>query len=177
MRDLAQHPVLYQLWAYWRAQRKGLRLPARHDIDPVEIPALLPHLQFVERVEDGEFRYRLTGGAVVDGFGVNPTGKLIRDVLPPARLAVARRHYSKVWDSARPIWSRNRYEAASGLEQIVTRIILPLADDGKAVNALLLGQIFEGRWTFRRTDVDWHIRGSDDWGFLGEYQIGVAAAA
>jgi len=148
MRELAEHPVLYELWAYWRTQREGLRLPARHDIDPAEIPALLPHLQFVERVEDGEFRYRLTGGAVVDGFGVNPAGKLIRDVLAPRaspwRAGTIPRCGPAAADLvAQPLQGRGR------LEQIVTRIILPLAADGKAVNALLLGQVFEGLSTFR----------------------------
>jgi hypothetical protein len=167
MNLLMHQAVLAELWAYWNEKRRGVLLPSRDDIDPVQIPTLLPHLQIMDRTAEGEFCYRLAGTAVASGYGRDPTGKLVREVLSPERLVIALARYGKAWSSGRPLWSRNRYAAPGGAEQIVTRIILPLAEDGRAVNMLLLGQTFEGIWTsFGRTGVDWTLRGAEEWGFL-----------
>lgn len=175
MCDLAHHPVFAGLWAYWRSKHRGGLLPARRDLNPVEIPKLLPHLQLVDRTEDGEFRYRLTGTAVVDGFGADPRGKLIRDVLPPPRLEVARRHLSTVWTTGRPIWTRGRYTTSIGAEQVVTRMVLPFADGGGTVCLLLIGVIIEASHSFRaRTGLDWHLQSDYEWGFLASDAAGAA---
>lgn len=180
MFDLAQHPVLAGLWDYWHSKRRGRLLPARRDIDPTEIPNLLPHLQLIDRTEDAEFRYRLTGTAVVDAFGSDPRGRLIKDVLPPARLEPARRHLSTVWSTGRPIWTRGRYTTPFGAEQVATRVVLPLADDGRAVCVVVIGVFTETSHVFcARTGLDWDLQPDYAWGFLSHdasgHAIGVAA--
>ncbi|MEQ8332152.1 PAS domain-containing protein [Nisaea sp.] len=50
---------LNDLIAYWRGKRSGDRLPARRDIDPVDIPDLLPHIGLIDVIGEGtDFRYR-----------------------------------------------------------------------------------------------------------------------
>ncbi len=43
-------------------------MPARGDINPADIPALLPHLGIIEKA-DGELRYRLIGTAMRGNSG------------------------------------------------------------------------------------------------------------
>jgi hypothetical protein len=140
---LTDNEVLSALWAYWRDKRQDRAMPRRRDIDPAEIPRLLPHLQLVERAADGRFRYRLTGTAVVEAYGQELTGAFVDEVIPPHRRAVAERHYALAFDSGRPIFVRNKYTTPNGAELMVTRVILPLSEDGRAVNLLLMGQTFE----------------------------------
>jgi hypothetical protein len=130
------------LWRYWDAKRGRRRMPLRRDIEPAEIPRLLPHLQLVERVEGQGFRYRLTGSAIVQGYGFDPTGKFTQDILTPARHKVASRHYALVFDKGRPVFTRNRYVKDSFLMLMISRIILPLSLDGESVGMLLLGHTF-----------------------------------
>ena len=58
----------FDLYHYWLAKRGDRAMPARKDINPAEIPVLLPYLVIVDKAED-RFRYRLVGTAVVEQFG------------------------------------------------------------------------------------------------------------
>jgi hypothetical protein len=51
-------------------------MPARRDLDPGDIPALLPYLMIVDKVDDG-FRYRLVGTATAREIGHDPTGSIV----------------------------------------------------------------------------------------------------
>jgi hypothetical protein len=139
---IANDPILSSLWRYWDMKRAGRRMPLRRDIEPGEIPRLLPHVQLVERVEGQGFRYRLTGSAIAQGYGFDATGKFTHEILPPARHRIASRHYSLVFDSARPLFARTDYVKDSFLLVMISRIILPLSLDGESVGMLLLGHTF-----------------------------------
>lgn len=136
---IAQDPILSSLWRYWDAKRGRRRMPLRSDIEPAEIPRLLPHLQLVDRVEGKGFRYRLTGSAIAHGYGFDAIGKFTQEILTPARHRVASGHYSLVFETGRPLFARNRYTKGSFLLVMISRIILPLSLDGERVGMLLLG--------------------------------------
>ncbi len=139
---IADDPILSSLWRYWDMKRGRRRMPLRRDIEPSEIPRLLPHLQLVERIEGRGFRYRLTGTAIAQGYGFDATGKFTHEILTPARHKVASRHYAMVFESGRPLFARNRYVKDSFLTVMISRIILPLSLDGESVGMLLLGHTF-----------------------------------
>jgi hypothetical protein len=139
---IATDPILSSLWRYWDVKRGRRRMPLRREIEPGEIPRLLPHLQIVERVEGEGFRYRLAGSATVQGYGFDPTGKFTHEILPPPRHRIASRHYSIVFDSGRALFARNSYVKDSYQTVIISRIILPLSLDGEGVGMLLLGHTF-----------------------------------
>lgn len=78
-------PILIHLLDYWRAKRAGRLMPSRADIDPVELRGLVQHVMLYDVVEPGRlYRIRLAGQAIVDFVGVNNTGKLVEETLPPA---------------------------------------------------------------------------------------------
>jgi len=139
---IEKDPILSSLWRYWDAKRGHRRMPQRREIEPAEIPRLLPHLQLVERVEDKGYRHRLTGSAVAQGYGFDATGKFTQDVLSPARHEVACRHFSLVFDAGRALFTSNRYVKGGFLQVMISRIILPLSLDGASVGVLLLGHTF-----------------------------------
>ena len=127
--------------AYWQGLRRGRHLPARTDIDPAEIPKLLPGTILVDVLRDPlDFRYRLVGTAIVETYGEELTGRFVDELFTPARRALAMRHYALAFGSARPIAARNRYTNVRGAELIASRILLPLSEDGVNVSMLLIGQ-------------------------------------
>jgi len=46
--------LLQQGYRYWDAKRAGKSMPSRADIDPIEMPALLPHVVLLEVLRDIE---------------------------------------------------------------------------------------------------------------------------
>ena len=68
-------PVVHAALDYWRSKCGVERLPSRRDIDPVEIPRLLPHILLSEIWQEPFLvRYRLTGTALVEIYGFDYTG-------------------------------------------------------------------------------------------------------
>ena len=139
---IANDPILSSLWRYWDAKRGRRQMPLRRDIEPAEIPRLLPHLQLVDRIAGKGFRYRLTGSAIAQGYGFDGTGKFTQEILTPARHKIASGHYSLVFDTGRPLFARNGYVKGGFLLVMISRIILPLSLDGESVGMLLLGHTF-----------------------------------
>ena len=39
---------LEKLWIYWQSKLNGREMPSRADLDPVEIPELLPYVALIE---------------------------------------------------------------------------------------------------------------------------------
>lgn len=81
--DLAwEDEILDRTYAYWRGKRQGDRLPSRGDLDPAEIPRLLPNLFLIDVLRDPlRFRYRLIGTAITERFQRDSTGRLIDESL------------------------------------------------------------------------------------------------
>lgn len=113
-------------------------MPRRRDIEPTEIPRLLPHLQLIEVAEGAaRFRYRLTGTALVTAFGREYTGSYLDELFSGEELAYARHVYSTVCARRRPVFLRNRYSTTRDVGMVANRLYLPLSDDGASVNIIL----------------------------------------
>ncbi len=142
-------PVLAAIYAYWDAKRAGRPMPARRDIDPVELgPLALPHVILTETmVEDGRrrFRFRLAGTALKQALGLDITGHYI-DAANPNKLYAAYMEsvYTKAMDARRPVFSSSVAMTADASSRRQTRrLICPLSNDGVAVNMFLCGQTFQ----------------------------------
>jgi hypothetical protein len=140
-RAIAEDRVLSAVLKYWRSKLGGRAMPRRADIDPTEIPHLLPHLQLVERV-GARYRYRLAGTAIVEAYGGELTGKFVDEVLPPPRRAVAEHHYKMVFTMKRPIFVRHTYTTTRAVDVVASRVIMPLSEDGIAVSMAVMAQTF-----------------------------------
>jgi len=136
-------PAFARLHAYWRAKAKGSRLPARADIDPLDIPRdLLTGIALLEIERHGDkrrYRLRLFGSDLeaMTG-GSNETGSYYDEITHQpelyqkleAMLATMETERRPVYLAA-PSGSTDRGFLWFG------RLALPLASDGRHVDMIL----------------------------------------
>lgn len=143
--DVRSDPVLGPALAYWERKRGGRIMPSRRDIDATEIPpSLLPLLQITERAKGSRrIRFRLVGTAIVEAYGADLTGKYMDEVYSEARMRYVEANYNAVCQSQRPVVVINRYHSSRPVELVSHRLVMPLSDDGVAVNHFLTAVRFE----------------------------------
>jgi hypothetical protein len=133
---LRQAPVSHHLdlYRYWLAKRGDRAMPARSDIDPGEIRALLPYLTILDKA-DGQFRYRLHGSAVAQEIGRDMTGGIVGSyVSSPEAAAAMRAVCERVFARAQPVFSTGEFKVKSGSTYNVSVLFLPLSEDTVTVN-------------------------------------------
>ncbi len=68
------------LYGYWRSCAQSNAIPSRYDIDPIDIPHLLPGLSLLDAGEELEaLKYRLAGTRVREIYGTEITGRAVFD--------------------------------------------------------------------------------------------------
>jgi hypothetical protein len=127
-------PIIRQAGLYWRGKIKAGRLPARSDIDPLEIPALLPHI-VLWNVEHSplRFRGRLVGSHIVEMSGRDATGRYVDFVDDHG---VVEAEYRAVAASGLPRYQERRAHWPNHDHKYYARLLLPLAQDGRQVDML-----------------------------------------
>src|ERR1044072_3402441 len=81
--------------AYWQRKCGERHMPRRADIDPIEIPELLPFIRLVDVVAPGQYRYRVVGTEVEQMHGgLKFNGRFVHEALPP----VLAEHIVPVYD-------------------------------------------------------------------------------
>lgn len=135
--DQIPNPILRQVFAYWQEKvaARGA-LPARADIDPVDLGTALPAIGLIEVTGDpatgaGRLRYRVMGSLQVEITGRDATGEMIdlgsvED--DPAAAAIA---------TGGPIHAERTFSPANGVALAFETLVCPLASDGRAVDMLL----------------------------------------
>jgi hypothetical protein len=135
MPSLARISHHLDLYRYWLAKRGSRSMPARSDINPADIPALLPYMMLVDKL-DNQLRWRLVGTAAVREIGRDPTGSIVGAHIStaPETAAAVRATYERVFSTAHPIFSTGELEVKSGANHNISVLLLPLSDDGAGVN-------------------------------------------
>jgi hypothetical protein len=133
---------------YWeKSAARGL-MPARADIDPREIKALLPQVLLVDVLEGGgDFRYRLLGSKLRPYFPSEATGQAMSTALAPfgpqtveATLAV----YRKVAIECIPLRITGPGETYAQESKFFEAVLLPLGENEGPAN-MIFGA-FEFDW-------------------------------
>ncbi len=133
-----QSDIVKRGYAYWRGRCEG-RLPSRAMINPIDIPALLPHVVIHGvRREPLDFLYRLVGTQVREQMAEDRTGQwmsAIPEQKPPSR----------IWDNlativatGRPLLNQTPYAGPHREFLKMETVQLPLAADGAAVDMILV---------------------------------------
>ena len=74
------HERVRAIYRYWDGKRNGRLMPSRADLDPVDIPKLLPDICLVDVVPDARrYVYRLIGTNECAMRGRDPTGQAVKD--------------------------------------------------------------------------------------------------
>lgn len=132
-------------YRYWRRKTGGRLMPSRADIDPAEIPKLLPDVMLVDVLPDGRYRYRLIGTENARAHGMNATGRYLDEVLPGVEY---KGHVLRLYDECvrerRPLYSECLFLSPQrgAAERHSKVLFLPLSQDGSNANIILVVQVF-----------------------------------
>lgn len=130
-------PRLQRLQDYWAKGRGARALPARTDIDPIELRFLLGHLILLDVLDrPRQFRVRLQGTELERWMGGNLTGKTIDQLRAPTLAALAVECLTRAVETKRP-YHRVGEQPVDDIPRRFEALILPLAADGTTVNMLL----------------------------------------
>ncbi len=134
---------LRALFDYWREKRGDGAMPARADLDPLEIPTLLPIIGLVDVLDGGaRFRYRLIGTEIVDVDGYDPTGRFLDEVLPDSGYAdYLIGLFREVTRERRPLYGESDFRGPGRIERRLRHLLMPLSCDGRAVDMIFGGQV------------------------------------
>lgn len=138
-------PRLRQAYDYWRRKVAGRAMPRRADIDPTEIPKLLPDVMLVDVLPEGRYRYRLIGTENTQAHGMSATGCYLDEVLPgPEYRAHVIALYDECVSARRALYSECLFMSPGrqALERHTKVLFMPLAEDGETVNMVFVVQVF-----------------------------------
>ncbi len=138
--DHLNHPSLRQIVAYVMRKTGGRRLPRRSDIDPTEIPTLLPHIALIDvQQSPWQFRFRLIGTHITRALGEDNTGRYFSDLphgsfMPwlhvMCECCVAERRLQEIQGDIH--WAGRRRTQ-------IEAFYLPMSSDGKTVDMICAG--------------------------------------
>jgi hypothetical protein len=141
---LYAHTTLGALFRYWEKKRGARNMPARRDIDPIEMDRrILPHLTLCELSDHGNvIRFRLVGTLLARRWGFDPTGQRLSD-LPAADYftyfgALVRRAYAE----AAPVYGESRFRWGAKGQLDASHLLLPLSTGETQPGIVLAGMAY-----------------------------------
>ncbi len=136
---------LRQAHDYWRGKAAGRAMPRRADIDPIEIPKLLPDVMLVDVLPQRRYRYRLIGTENAQAHGINATGRYLDEVLPgPEYKDHVIALYDECVSARRALYSECLFMSPRlrAPERHTKVLFMPLSEDGETVNMVFVIQVF-----------------------------------
>ena len=132
-------PKLQQALAYWNEKRGRRSMPARADLDPMEMIPILPHVILIDVLRDPlDFRYRLIGTLVEDHMSAPYTGRRFSEF-------EGQREGSRIWTCServisekQPVRSDIPYIGPMREFTTIEDIMMPLSSDGEAVDVIFI---------------------------------------
>ncbi|WP_193369623.1 PAS domain-containing protein [Pelagibius marinus] len=148
--EILDEPLLAELYSYWTERSRGRKVPTRADIDPVDIPQLLPHLTLTEMVpaqtaRGFRIRYRLAGTEIESHFGCPLTNRYLDDLVTGPFVDFAMELHERVRTEKEPIYTEVLFGSDEAEALYAKRLMLPLSEDGQTVNLMLAGVLFFNR--------------------------------
>lgn len=138
-RIASSHETVRSIYWYWQDKRGDRRMPARRDIDPIDLRFHLPRIILVDVVsDDRRFVYRLVGTQEVAGRGYDPTGRSVGEAFYAESQEAALASYEYVVRERRPFCFKDPYVTRDGWHEHEDTIYLPLSEDGMNVTMILV---------------------------------------
>lgn len=129
--------TLRRVFDYWQAKIKDGRLPARMDIDPLDLPFVMGNMILVDVERDPwRFRYRLAGSRVTNRLGFDPTGKYLDEHPDPNHRQTIQAIYTEVASTGLPkAYARDQY--VDNRLRRYNVLVVPLSGDAGEVTMIM----------------------------------------
>lgn len=133
------HTSIREFLSYWQGKSGERQMPSRGDIEPCELIKFLPKIILVDVVADPRrLVYRLVGTAEVTLRGHDPTGKSVVEAYFAETPEASTDAYDYVIERKHPFCFREPYKAPDGVVEHDDIIFLPLSEDGRTVNMVMV---------------------------------------
>lgn len=140
--DRIESEKLRDIYRYWQSKCRDGTLPRRKDIDPTEIPELLPYVVLVDVIEGGrDFRYRLLGTHVVDSVGFEFTGQLVSEFMRGREGVLRAEDYHMVIERRAPRHGGGDLIGSGRDLMHCERLLCPLSGDGETIDMIFGGMV------------------------------------
>jgi hypothetical protein len=151
---------LRALVRYWDEKRCDRPMPARDEIDPIEIPRLLPVALIADATPAGP-RIRLLGSETTNAYGREIAGQLIEDVELGEFTPFWRDAFALVTQSEGPASAAGMFRTSTELCSVEIALT-PLADDGTSLSHIFGGLVIRplARGVMRSNGTRSHTSGS-----------------
>jgi hypothetical protein len=130
-----------QVQEYWDRLRDDRRFPAKRDIEPADIKAVLPYVLISEVHRDPlRVRYRLIGTEIAHYSGEDFTGKWLHETgWGGDYTRSVERKYVRMFETRTPVFGIDYFvQRTDGQRKPYEWAIFPLAEDGETVDFCLL---------------------------------------
>ncbi len=142
--DEIESAAIRALFNYWRSKCPEGGIPRRADIDPVEIPRLMPNLLIVNiEYEPFRVKYRLVGTRIVEMTGFEFTGKYLDEIALEDFEGPFQECYQTACETKSPIITRIKWRLSPDIVAEYDVCFLPLSDDGETANMALSLECYE----------------------------------
>ena len=135
--DTIRSARLRALLRYWVEKSAGLAMPFRRQIEPTEIPGILPIALLADVTPLGA-RMRLLGTEATSAYGSETRNCLVTDIQLGEFTVSWQDAFLRVVQSARPAYATGTYSRGTELCRVET-VLAPLTEDGSSIS-----QIFGG---------------------------------
>ncbi len=135
---------LLGLFHYWHGKCQGRVMPARRDIDPIEMRQWLGNLLLVDFPPDPlQYRIRLDGVNLVQFYNSSREGKGVEVMTSEEERRIVLPQYMTVLENKQPAYYESEFVTSEGIVTSQRKLLLPLSEDGQRVNMVLGGIYFD----------------------------------
>lgn len=131
-----EHPIDVAQ-AHWERMRGDRAMPARADLDPVDIPRLLPLTILVDVIEEPlDFRYRLIGTEVDRIVKANYRGVRFSEIPHIETGGPLWSDHERVWRTQQPVRASVEYIGPDRFLRTLGHGLFPLSCNGRTVTMI-----------------------------------------
>ncbi len=137
--EIVSSEKVLDFYRFWLARCRDGRLPAKSDMDPVEMAPFLSSLVLLKLHRDPlDFEYRVIGENIISRLG-NMTGRRVRDAALVNLSGSAYRNYCAVVEQRAPQFLEGTAITAFRSDRafLVSRVHCPLAADGETIDHII----------------------------------------
>ncbi len=129
--------IIIDALRYWERIRGNRAMPARSDLDPLDIPKLLAHVMLVDVLREPlDFRFRLIGTEVQYIISRNYQGVRFSELPHMTRGNQVWSDYEGVVVTRAPATASVSYVGADQYIRAIRHCLMPLSTDGEHVNMI-----------------------------------------